>query len=220
MPLNRLEDMYGRDGLELARSTICGWHAMLAELCARSSPRCAKTRSSSPSSAPTRLAFSYQNKERCRTGHFWVIVAPGRRVAFEYTRPHEQCCRRRARRLSRVSRGRCTRRLRPPICERRRRRSELLGALPKVLLQGARLRSRPREGRAQPYRRALPDRANDRRCPRKKKETIRDKRSRPIVEAFFSWCDGEAANVLDDTPISNGIRYARNQREGPRALSQ
>src|ERR1700690_1579152 len=45
--------------------------------------------------------------------------------------------------------------------------------------------------------------------PRKKKEKIRDKRSRPIVDAFFSWCDTEAESVLDDTPISNGIRYAR-----------
>lgn len=51
-------------------------------------------------------------------------------------------------------------------------------------------------------------------APRKKKEKIRDKRSRPIVVAFFSWCDAEADKVLDDTPISNGIRYARNQRVG------
>jgi transposase len=32
MPLNRLEDMYARDGVELARSTMCGWHAALADL--------------------------------------------------------------------------------------------------------------------------------------------------------------------------------------------
>ena len=50
--------------------------------------------------------------------------------------------------------------------------------------------------------------------PRKKKEKIRDKRSRPIVDAFFSWCDAEAPSVLDDTPISDGIRYSRNQRVG------
>jgi hypothetical protein len=50
--------------------------------------------------------------------------------------------------------------------------------------------------------------------PRRKKEKIRDKRSRPIVDAFFSWCDAEAPTVLDDTPISDGIRYARNQRVG------
>lgn len=39
-------------------------------------------------------------------------------------------------------------------------------------------------------------------------------RSRPIVHRFSSWCDAEATAVLDDTPISDGIRYARNQREG------
>jgi hypothetical protein len=51
-------------------------------------------------------------------------------------------------------------------------------------------------------------------APRKKKGKIRDKRSRPIVEAFFSWCDAEADKVLDETPIANGVRYARNQRVG------
>jgi hypothetical protein len=50
--------------------------------------------------------------------------------------------------------------------------------------------------------------------PRKKKEAIRKKRSQPIVESFLSWCDAEASLVLDDTPISDGIRYARNQRVG------
>jgi hypothetical protein len=29
-----------------------------------------------------------QAKERCRTGHFWVMVAPERHVIFEYTRDH------------------------------------------------------------------------------------------------------------------------------------
>lgn len=51
-------------------------------------------------------------------------------------------------------------------------------------------------------------------APRRKKEKIREKRSRHIVDAFFSWCDAEASSVLDDTPISAGIRYARNQRVG------
>lgn len=29
-----------------------------------------------------------QHKERCRTGHFWVLVATGRHVLFEFTRDH------------------------------------------------------------------------------------------------------------------------------------
>ncbi len=31
-PLHRLERIYGREGLELARSTLCGWHAELSAL--------------------------------------------------------------------------------------------------------------------------------------------------------------------------------------------
>ncbi len=32
LPLHRLERIYGREGLELARSTICGWHEALTGL--------------------------------------------------------------------------------------------------------------------------------------------------------------------------------------------
>ena len=32
LPLNRLTGLYKRDGLDLARSTICGWHEQLAGL--------------------------------------------------------------------------------------------------------------------------------------------------------------------------------------------
>jgi hypothetical protein len=43
-------------------------------------------------------------------------------------------------------------------------------------------------------------------APRKKRESIRAKRSRPIVDAFFSGCDSEADSVLDETPIARGSR--------------
>ena len=36
--------------------------------------------------------------------------------------------------------------------------------------------------------------------PRKKKEAVRDKRSRPIVQDFFNWCEAERDLVLDDSP--------------------
>jgi transposase len=51
-------------------------------------------------------------------------------------------------------------------------------------------------------------------APRKKRERIRAKHSTPVVERFFSWCDAEWPNLLEDTPIHDGVRYARNQREG------
>jgi transposase len=51
-------------------------------------------------------------------------------------------------------------------------------------------------------------------APRKKRQRIRAKHSTPVVERFFSWCDAEWPNLLEDTPIHDGVRYARNQREG------
>ena len=215
MPLNRLEDMYGRDGLELARSTICGWHAMLAELCAPLVAAMREDAFKQPFLCTDATGVLVQNKERCRTGHFWVIVAPGRHVLFEYTRDHTSSA------VDDVLAGyhgylvadahvvydhlyasgdvvevncwaHCRRYFFKALDsdpDRAKAALSLIGALFRI-------------------ERTIAD------APRKKKETIRDKRSRPIVEAFFSWCDGEAANVLDDTPISNGIRYARNQREG------
>ena len=37
--------------------------------------------------------------------------------------------------------------------------------------------------------------------------------AKPLIDAFFSWCDTESFKVLDETPISKAIGYARNQRE-------
>jgi hypothetical protein len=51
-------------------------------------------------------------------------------------------------------------------------------------------------------------------APRKKRERIRDKHSKPIVEAFYSWCDEQWPALLEDSPICDGVRYARNQRVG------
>ena len=156
-----------------------------------------------------------QQKERCRTGHFWVLVAPGRHVLFEFTRDHSSDA------VDDVLAGyqgflvadahvvydhlylsgdlvevNCwahTRRyfFKALASDPDRAKAALgfIGALFRI-------------------ERTLAD------SPRKKKEKIRDKRSRPIVDAFFSWCDAEAPSVLDDTPISDGIRYARNQRVG------
>lgn len=215
MPLNRLEDMYARDGIELARSTMCGWHSTLTEVV---KPLVSAMRSDAfeqPYLCVDATGVLVQQKERCRTGHFWVLVAPGRHVLFEYTREHSSDA------VDDVLAGyqgflvadahavydhlytsgdvvevNCW-------AHARRYFFKALASDPKrakaaLGLIGALFR----------IERTLAD------SPRKKKEKIREKRSRPIVDAFFSWCDAEAASVLDDTPISIGIRYARNQRVG------
>ncbi len=45
------------------------------------------------------------------------------------------------------------------------------------------------------------------------RQALRQAKSKPVVEAFFRWADEESQKVLDETPISRAIRYARNQRE-------
>ena len=215
MPLNRLEDMYARDGLELARSTMCGWHAALAEVV---EPLVSAMRADAfkqPYLCTDATGVLVQQKERCRTGHFWVLVAPDRHVLFEYTPDHSRDA------VDDVLSGYegmlvadahvvydhlyATGDVVEVNCWAHARRYffKALDSDPeraKVALGfiGALFR----------IERTL---ANS---PRRKKEKIREKRSSHIVDAFFSWCDAEADKVLDDTPISKGIRYSRNQRVG------
>ena len=215
LPLNRLEGIYARDGIELARSTMCGWHAALAETC---EPLVAAMRTDAfaqPYLCTDATGVLVQQKERCRVGHFWVLVAPGRHVLFEFTRDHTSDA------VDDVLAGYqgylvadahvvydhlyANGDVREVNCWAHARRYffKAMGSDPErakaaIGLIGALFK----------IERTLAD------SPRKKKEQIRQKRSRPIVDAFFSWCDAESAKVLDDTPISVGIRYARNQKQG------
>jgi transposase len=215
LPLHRLEDVYAREGLELARSTMCGWHAELAEL---AKPLVAAMRQDAfeqPYLCVDATGVLVQNREKCRTGHFWVIVAPERHVLFEYTPEHTGDA------VDDVLAG---------------YRGYLVADAHTVydhLYQNGDLVEVNCWAHCRRYffkaMSSDPDRAKvalsliaalfriERSlsgAPRKKKEKIRQKRSQPIVDRFFSWCDAETSNVLDDTPISDGIRYSRNQRGG------
>jgi hypothetical protein len=210
-----MEDIYAREGLDLARSTVCGWHFELKDLV---QPLIAAMREDAfkqPYICTDSTGVLVQQKEKCRTGHFWVLVAPGRHVLFEYTANHSSDA------VDDVLAGfkgyvvadahvvydhlykrgdvvevncwaHCRRYFFKALSsdpQRAKVALDLIGALFRI-------------------ERSLAD------SPRKKKESIRWKRSKPIVDSFFSWCDAEAAKVLDSTPISDGIRYARNQRVG------
>jgi transposase len=215
MPLNRLEQMYAREGLELARSTMCGWHGALADVVKPLVEAMRDDAFKQPYLCTDATGVLVQQKERCRTGHFWVLVAPDRHVLFEFTPDHSSDS------VDEVLSGYegflvadahvvydhlyATGDVVEVNCWAHARRYffKALDSDPdraKVALGfiGALFR----------IERTL---AN---APRKKREKIREKRSSHIVDAFFSWCDAEADKVLDETPISKGIRYARNQRVG------
>lgn len=214
-PLHRLERIYARDGLEAARSTMCGWHAELAELVRPLIGAMRENALEQPYLCIDATGVLVQAKDKCRTGHFWVLVAPGRHVLFEYTRDHTSAA------VDDVlagyqgylvadahvvydhlyKHGECT----EVNCWAHARRYffKALASDPD--------RAKQALGMIQALfriERTLAD------APRKKREKIRSKRSRPIVERFFSWCDAEAQRALDETPLADGIRYARNQRVG------
>lgn len=215
LPLNRLEGIAAREGFELPRSTVCGWHFALHELL---KPLIAAMRHDAlqqPYLCTDSTGVLVQQAEKCRNGHFWVLVAPLRHVLFEYTAQHDSAA------VDDVLAGykgyvvadahavydhlyksgdmvevncwaHCRRYFFKAMSSdptRARTALDLIGMLFRI-------------------ERTLTD------TPRKKKEAFRQKRSKPIVESFLSWCDAEANHVLDDTPISDGIRYARNQRVG------
>lgn len=215
LPLHRLEGIYARDGIELARSTMCGWHRVLAELAKPLVGAMRLDAFTQPYLCVDATGVLVQHRDKCRTGHFWVMVAPARHVLFEYTAQHSSDA------VDDVLAGyhgylvadahvvydhlyrsgnvvevncwaHCRRYFFKALTSDPERAKVALGLI------GALFR----------IERTLAE------SPRKKRERIREKRSGPIVDAFFSWCEAESSFALDDTPIADGIRYARNQQVG------
>jgi hypothetical protein len=88
-PLHRLEGIYARDGVALARSTICGWHAELAALARPLVEAMRADALEQPYLCTDATGVLVQAKEKCRTGHFWVLVAPALHVLFGYSPRHD-----------------------------------------------------------------------------------------------------------------------------------
>lgn len=88
MPLSRQEQMWAREGVELAKSTMCAWHASLANLCApliRSMWNDART---APYLCTDATGLLVRAPDKCRKGHFWVVIAPRRHVLYQYSTSH------------------------------------------------------------------------------------------------------------------------------------
>jgi hypothetical protein len=82
LPLHRLERIYGREGLELARSTACGWHLELAALVKPLIDAMWADALTAPYLCSDATGVLVQALEKCRHGHFWVVAAPERHVLF------------------------------------------------------------------------------------------------------------------------------------------
>jgi len=213
LPLHRMEEIYAREGLELARSTICGWHMELCDLARPIVDEMFKDALLSPYLCTDATGVLVQAKEKCKKGHFFVLVAPERHVLYEYSPKHD------GKAVDRFLAGykgylvadahavydhlyktgdvvevACWAHLRrygwkslQSDTERARQMLALIGELFRI-------------------ERSIAE------APIRKREVVRERESRPVVARFFEWCDQQAGQVLDDTPIATAIGYARNQR--------
>ena len=215
LPLHRLEQIYAREGLPLARSTMCGWHAELAALARPVVEAMWQDAWRSPYLCTDATGVLVQAKEKCKNGHFWIVVAPERHVLYAYSEKHDSAA-----------------------------VDKLIGAYTGYLVADAHAvyDHLYRSGEIvevscwaharRYYWKALesdPERARQALAligelfrieraiavaPTRKREVVRASDSAPLVERFFAWCDDEVGRVLDETPIARAIGYARNQRAG------
>lgn len=212
-PLSRQEGILAREGLELAKSTLCGWHETLADLAAPLVDAMFVDARSSPYLCADATGVLVQAPERCKVGHFWVLVAPGRHVLYRYSARHNSAA------VDTLLSG-YTGYL---VADAHAVYDHLFrdGAVIEVACWShcrrywfSALESDPDRskqalaliGELFRIERTVAD------APRKKREAVRDGRSRPLVGQFFQWCESQRDEVLDQSPAATAIGYALNQR--------
>jgi len=88
-PLTRLSDIYRREQLDVAKSTLCTWHDQLAELVRPLVAAMFEDAYREPYLCVDATGVLVLAKEKCRNGHFWVLVAPEKHVLYGYSRKHD-----------------------------------------------------------------------------------------------------------------------------------
>jgi hypothetical protein len=154
-----------------------------------------------------------QAKEKCKRGHFWVVVAPERHVLYAYSAAHNGAA---VDAMLDGYEGYL-------VADAHAVYDHLFrsGKIVEVACWAhARrywwktLESEPETARAalaiigELFRieRTVAD------APARERAAIRARESRPVVDRFFAWCAEQAPAALDDTPLAKAIGYAFNQR--------
>jgi len=196
---------------------MCGWHEELAQLARPVVEAMRADALEQPYLCTDATGVLVQAKEKCRTGHFWVLVAPERHVLFSFSPRHDSAG------VDQQLAG-----YRGYLVADAHAVYDHLYADGRVIEVGCYAHAR------RYFFKALgsePERAREAlamlnglfaiersiaTAPRKQRHAERQEKSRPIVDRFFSWCDGLVDVVLDDTPLAKAIGYARNQRKALR----
>jgi transposase len=213
-PLHRLERVYGRDGLPLARSTISNWHFQVAELCASLVKAMWLDALNCSFLCIDATGVLVQELEKCRTAHFFVVVAPERHVLFGFSPKHDSAA---VKKLIGDFKGTLVADAHA-VYDFLYEKGDVIEAACWAHARRYWFKSLDSDGARAQHGLTLIGKlfALEREyatAPPTEKLRRRQKDAKPIVDAFFAWCDDEALKVLDETPISKAIGYARNQRE-------
>jgi transposase len=216
-PLNRLEGIYAREGLELAKSTLSTWHDQLRELASPLVDAMFTDAKSAPYLCTDATGVLVQAPEKCKHGHFWVLVAPEKHVLYKFSHRHDSDA------VDALLAGYAG----YLVADAHAVYDHLFasGAVVEVgcWCHGRRyffkaLETDPVRAKAALVKigalfkieRAHAD------APRKQRETMRRLKSKPIADDFFDWCKAEKDLVLDESPIAKAIGYALNQEDALR----
>lgn len=213
-PLHRMERGYGREGYDVHRSTICGWHEGVAQLTAPLVIAMWNDARNSAYLCTDATGVLVQDIEKCRRAHFFVVVAPEKHVLFGYSPKHDAAA---VDKLLAGFTGKLVADAHSVFnhlyetgdvtecgCWAHARRYFF-----KALSSDA-VRA---DSALELIRRLFALERAWATAPPEERLTRRREQAKPLVDEFFAWCDAEALRVLDETPISKAIQYARNQRE-------
>jgi transposase len=218
-PLHRMERIYGRDGLELARQTVCDWHLALSKLVQPLVDAMWADALDSPYLCSDATGVLVQHPERCKRGHFFVVAAPEKHVLFAFSERHNAAA-----------------------------VDEILGAYKGVLVADAATvfdhlyaKGDVREAGCMAHARRYffkalstePKRAREalafftelfdaeralKGAPPEDRKAQRARVHARILDRFEAWCDAESLKVVDEAPLAKAIGYARNQRAALRTF--
>jgi transposase len=212
LPAHRLQDIYRREGIELNRSTLCTWHMELAELAHPLVEAMHADALAQPYVCTDATGVLVQAPERCRHGHFWVLVAPPKHVLYLFSEAHNGAA---VDRLLPGYRG-------TVVADAHSVYDHIFGPQ-QATEAGCWSHTRKyfldaltidpvlvREPFEHIQALFLIERMIDR-APPPERARVRREQSGPIVDRFFTWCAEHAGRALDESPLHRAIGYAANQ---------
>jgi transposase len=219
LPLNRLEEAFERQGVHIARSTMCDWVEQVADLLRPIADAMAKASQSAHRIHTDDTGIPVLAPGATHKGHVWVYVADDDYVVFRYT------ARRKSDGPLEFLKGYTgyVQADAANLYDRLFGDAEGADAKPAATEVGCWAHARRRffDAQVTDRERALigmgfikklyeADRVVMKRPP-VRRTAERQRLSAPVLDAFKAWLDAEALVVLPKAPIADAIGYTRNQ---------